>query len=217
MQEIIELTKELYRIFDVLNEEYFDWELDQPIITLQKQKPNNYGHFIEEQTWSSLTTNQQWNEINLNPINLDRDVDDIIGVLLHEMVHYYNSMNGINDCSGIRHNKKFKAKAEEVGLVVENDESIGYGITDISDELRDFIDNTIQPNKDAFSIFMDLGFTEEDKETKPRKKTQFKYICPKCGMVAKAKTGLNIVCGVCQVELEMEDDDEIIFTEEEKE
>ena len=217
MQKIIVLTEELYRIFDILNNEYFDGELVQPMITLQKQKPNNYGHFIEEQTWCSLDDDNKWNEININPINLDRNVEDIVGVLLHEMVHYWNSTHGINDCSGIRHNKKFKAKAEEVGLLVENDESIGYGITDISDDLKYFIDNTIKPNKDAFSIYMDLGYTDDDKETKPRKKTQFKYICPKCGMVAKAKTGLNIICGACGIELEIEDDEEIIFTEEEKE
>lgn len=201
---LINITKELYRIFDILNENYFDSELGEPIITIQKQRINNLGHFIWGETWTDMNTNKSYYEINLNPINLDRDIYEIIGTLLHEMCHYYNCINNINDCNGNKHNKKFKTIAEKVDLIVDED---NYGITYASDELKRFIDENVLPNKDSFGLFMDLGL-DTDEEKKPRKKTQFKYICPKCGMVAKAKAELNIICGACGVELEMETEEE---------
>lgn len=205
-RKICDLTNELYRTFDILNEHYFDSSLKEPIITIQKEKPYICGHFISPEIWSDINSDEQYFEININPINLDRKIEDIIATLLHEMCHYFNYVNGINDTNGNKHNKKFKKLAESVDLIVDED---NYAITDPSDTLKSFISNTIVPNADDYSIFMDLQLDETDKKKKPRKKTQFKYICPKCGMVAKAKAELNIVCGACSVELEMEEQDEV--------
>lgn len=190
--------RELYKVFEILNYEYFDSSLELPIITIQKDKPSIYGHFMTEPIWQNK--DKDYYEINLNPIGFDRDFADIVGVLLHEMVHYHNKVNGINDGKGNNHNKKFKETAERVGLVCNED---NYSNTENSDKLDEFIENVIRPQINA-NVF-DLQLVIPIKESKPRKKTQFKYICPKCGMVAKAKAELNIVCGACKVELEMED------------
>ena len=202
---ISDVIIELYKVFEILNREYFDNSLDEPIITVQEEKPNILGYFITEPLWYNRGTNEKYYEINLNPIGFNKDSDEIIGVLLHEMCHYYNRINNINDGKGNRHNKKFKESAERVGLVVDED---NFAITTTSDELKHFIHSNIEPFVDVNVFDLYLTIELKEKERKPRKKTQFKYICPKCGMVAKAKAELNIVCGACQIELEMEDVEE---------
>ena len=36
-------------------------------------------------------------------------------------------------------------------------------------------------------------------------KTSFRYACPGCGMKGRAKSGYSIMCGACQLELNMEE------------
>lgn len=196
---------ELHRVFNILNDYYFNSELDSPIITIQEDKPNICGSFMTEPTWFVVDDeSKKFYEININPLCLDRDIDETIAVLLHEMVHYYNEIKGVKDCTkNGKHNKKFKESAEQVDLIVNEDD---YSDTSASDTLKDFIHNEIQPNIDCFKLYMAYEMIEKD--VKPRKKTQFKYICPKCGMVAKAKAELNIVCGACNTNLEMEEVEE---------
>lgn len=207
---IADLTNELYRIFDILNEHYFDSNLEYPIITLQQDGYDTYGHFITPQTWAVIGSDERFYEININPLLLNRDTNDVIGTLLHEMVHFDNTVKGINDTTKAgKHNKKFKTSAEAVDLIVDDED---FAVTTVSPKLEEFITNVIQPNLDCFKLYMDYPDVEP-KEPKPRKKTQFKYICPKCGMVAKAKAELNIVCGTCHETLEMEDVEEDILVE----
>ena len=102
----------LNKIFDLLNEEYFGSTLSRPTITIQST-PKAYGHFsLREDTWVSKLGGTH--EINIGAGTLSRDIELVCATLLHEMVHYYNYINGIQDCSrgGTYHNKRFKAAAE---------------------------------------------------------------------------------------------------------
>lgn len=172
------------------------------------------GHFTLGKVWkdkhlidsddNDAIENTSFYEINLDPRYFSRDVIDIIGTLLHEMVHYYNKANGIKDCSGQNHNKKFKVAAENVDLIVEKGDSVGWGYTSVSDELRKFIENEIQPDSSVFDYFHS-DVIEVDKPRKKRKKNIFKYTCPMCGMEVKGKRDSKIKCGDCEAELEMED------------
>lgn len=145
-------------------------------------------------------------EINIDPRYFyGRDAVEIVETLLHEMVHYFNKVSDIKDCSGNVHNKKFKMAAEAVGLIVEKGKSVGYGYTSCSDELRDYILDVINPDDSVFEYFRAGG---REKEKKERKKTLFKFTCPDCGQVAKAKNGVSIKCGLCNVDMDMEDVEE---------
>ena len=53
-------------------------------------------------------------EINLGAESLKRSVPEIVATLLHEMVHYYCHVNGIQDTSNTYHNKRFKEECENV-------------------------------------------------------------------------------------------------------
>ena len=94
----------LNKIFDLLNAEYFENELSRPTITIQST-PKAYGHFsLKDDTWVSTIGNSH--EINIGAETLARPIEEVIATLLHEMVHYLNYKNGIQDCSASRRQRK---------------------------------------------------------------------------------------------------------------
>lgn len=201
--------EELYRIFNILNEDKFDGELPEPVITIQKTRGRTLGHFTLDRTWRDKN-NEEDEETSYYEINVDprwfnsRTPADVAETLLHEMCHYYNKMNDIKDCSGNVHNKKFKKSAEDVGLVVEKDKSVGWGYTSMSDELRAYMDEVVKPNDKAFEYFRSAPVKGSDGGG-TRKKNMFKYTCHECGQEVKGKRDVTIKCGVCDVVMDMED------------
>lgn len=207
MSEIIKTLNELYRIFDILNKDYFNSDLEQPIITIQKRKANNLGHFTLSKIWKNKDTEDAKYEININPINLDRPINEIICTLQHEMVHYWNKINDIRDANNNVHNKKFKVKAEECGLIVTKSKQYGWGHTECSEAFIEYIESNIEPNESAFEYYMNLKVEDDGEPKKVRAKKTFKYNCPTCGLEVKAKIDSHIKCVDCNEEMEMEDMD----------
>lgn len=78
----------LNKIFDLLNDAYFESALSRPTITIQST-PRAYGHFsLRGDTW--LSKNGATHEINIGAGTLSRPIEEVTATLLHEMVHYYN-------------------------------------------------------------------------------------------------------------------------------
>lgn len=123
--------------------------------------------------------------INIVPEMFDPEYDDkpkkerIAATLIHEMVHATNSCNGLVDCTKRAHNLKFKTTAELVNLVVtKGQKAIGYGHTELSDELRRILE-TIELDETAFEIFA------LDTKDKPiARDAAIKWICSndQCGL-----------------------------------
>ena len=202
--------EELYRIFGILNRDKFDGELTEPVITIQKTKGRTLGHFTLDRTWKDKNNEESeetsYYEINVNPRWFNtRTPADVAETLLHEMCHYYNKVNDIKDCSGNVHNKKFKASAEKVGLIVEKGKGVGYGYTSMSEELRAYMDEVVNPSEEAFEYFRSTPMKPSGGSGGGRKKSVFKYTCPDCGAEVKGKRDMIIKCGLCDVEMKMED------------
>ena len=129
----------LNKIFDLLNAEYFENTLSRPTITIQST-PKAYGHFtLSGDTWVSKLGGTH--EINIGAGTLARPIEYICATLLHEMIHYKNHEDGIQDTSrgGTYHNKHFKESAEACGLIVEHSEKYGWSHTSPADSLLDFV------------------------------------------------------------------------------
>ena len=129
----------LNKIFDLLNKEYFENTLSRPTITIQST-PKAYGHFsLNSNTWISKIGGTH--EINVGAGTLSRPIENVVATLLHEMVHYYNHVNGVQDCSrgNTYHNKRFKQAAESRGLIISHSEKYGWSHTEPSEELIDFV------------------------------------------------------------------------------
>lgn len=72
----------LYKVFNLLNENYYENELNPCIITLQKKRENNYGSFTKPPTWFNKTTNEEYYEININPLNMNCEPIEIVNTWL---------------------------------------------------------------------------------------------------------------------------------------
>ena len=112
----------LNKVFKLINEEYFNNELEVPTITIQSTV-GAYGHVSVNKVWHNDTV--ATHELNLSADYLNRPIENIVATLIHEGCHLYALQNNIKDTSnrGIYHNKRFKALAEERGLQISRHET----------------------------------------------------------------------------------------------
>lgn len=187
----------LYKAFDLFNEHYFDNELPPCMITLQKKRENKLGDFTVEPIWFNQNSDDEFYQLNINPINMNREPEEILSTLAHEMIHYYCTLHKIKDCKQKVHTTAYKEVAESHGLHVEYNDDIGWSITRLNDKSIELVKDLIEEYKDDF-VYMYIPKKEV-------KKTQFLYTCPNCGLKAHAKAEKNIICGDCGIGLEMEE------------
>lgn len=100
MKETIKTSRAsgyLEKIFRVLNAEYFENKLEEPIITIQST-PKAYGHVTVAKAWHRADGGQR-HELNVGAGTLDRPIESVVSTVLHEMVHLWNLQIGVQDCS----------------------------------------------------------------------------------------------------------------------
>ena len=203
MSRVVGYLEKMYR---ELNNDFFGGELEEPIITIQ-DTPNVYGHISVKKIWTVKDTTRY--ELNIGAGTLNRPIEDIVATLLHEMVHIYNLMHDIKDTSrnNTYHNKKFKTKAEEVGLIIGHHYKIGYSVTSPSDSLilyiaekpweNILINRNIKLHIGDFDNAPDNDNHSHSTNGKKRSSTR-KYICPACGISVRATKKVSIMCVDCQ-------------------
>ena len=201
----------LNKIFDLLNEEFFESALSRPTITIQST-PKAYGHFsLREDTWISKLG--ATHEINLGAGTLSRPIEEVSATLLHEMIHYFNYECGIQDCSrgGTYHNRRFKEAAEARGLLVERSDKYGWSHTAPGDALLDFVLKygltDILINRNEFAGFQIPGTGTHSGISGaggyvPKKSSTRKYLCPCCGMSVRATKTVRVKCMDCDEPME---------------
>ena len=199
----------LNKVFDLLNARFFENALSRPTSTIQST-PRAYGHFsLREDTWVSKLGGTH--EINIGAGTLARPIEEVAATLLHEMVHYYNYENGVQDCSrgNTYHNRKFKSAAEAHGLIVSHSEKYGWSHTEPSEALIDFIIETgltdILINRNEFFGFRITGTNTKNgtpgTATPARTSSTRKYVCPCCGNSVRATKTVNIACLDCNQQM----------------
>lgn len=208
MKELVKYSRVcgyLEKIYRQLNQDKFDGKLEEAVITIQST-PRAYGHVSCAKVWRKK--DESCYELNIGAGTINRPIENVVATMLHEMVHIYNMMHDIQDCSrgNTYHNKRFKVKAESVGLVIEHDTSIGWSITSPSEELLNYIIE--QGWKDILIGRVDsirLGGrgrgsgssgSDGDEVTKRPSSTR-KYACPCCGMSVRATREVRIICVDC--------------------
>lgn len=192
----------LEKLFRTLNKDKFGGELEMPIITVQST-PRAYGHITCSRVWESAKGDNQY-ELNIGAGTLNRPIENVVATLLHEMVHLYNLMHDIRDCSrgNTYHNKKFKVKAEEVGLIIDHDPRIGWSVTGPSEELIDYIidqgwEEILINRNEAIRIGGRSGNGNGDSNPDKKPSSTRKYQCPCCGISVRATKTVNIICANC--------------------
>lgn len=205
------VTGYLEKMYRELNADKFGGKLEEPVITIVNT-PRAYGHVTCSKVWrvAGKDGEQARYELNISSDSMNRPIENVVSTMLHEMVHIYHLMNGIQDVSrgGTYHNKKFKAKAEEVGLVITQIPVHGWTHTEPSEELIDYIISKgwteIAMNRGGSVSFgggvggaaSDGAGGEKGKRIKKPSSTR-KYICPNCGMSVRATREVRIKCADC--------------------
>ena len=197
--KISEITEFLEQAYNALNQHFFSGELPPVIITVQSS-PRAYGHYTPWDSWREQE--QGYREINLGAESLDRPIQNVVATLLHEMVHHYNDLHQIKDCSrgGTYHNKRFKEQAEAHGLIIDYDSRIGYSVTSPSPALIDFIE--VQGWQGVNLARQGTGVTGGKGG---RVSSVRKYKCPVCGCSIRATKAVNVGCLDCAVTMELEE------------
>ena len=195
----------LNKLFDLLNEEFFENELSRPTITIQSS-PKAFGYFsLREDTWVSKLG--ATHEINIGAGTLARPIEDVAATLLHEMVHYYNYVNGIKDTSRgyTYHNRRFKEAAEARGLLVRHSDTYGWSHTEPGEALLDFVltngltDILINRNEAiGFRITGTGTHSGSGGSYTPKTSSTRKYLCPCCGMSVRATKVVRVQCMDCE-------------------
>lgn len=205
----------LEKLFIKFNERFYNNELQKPIIAVNPDTTRGaYGWCTGWKIWSehgqdiniskmdhvsgNSAKDGGFYEINICAEYLSRSFSEVAGTLLHEMVHLYNLQIGISDTSrsGKYHNKKFKKVAEQHGLIVKQNNTYGWSITQLNDDAINFINDLGSSQFQLYRL--------KPPKSKPHSSTR-KYVCPTCRCIVRATKDVYIICGVCGADFRRED------------
>lgn len=200
---VTEEIKRLEVIFDKLNEKFYAGKLTRPVIQYSNDPSNKmYGFFTVQKNWEKGEEHDHEICICANSCRGEH----VYSTMLHEMAHYYNSVNEIDDTSnnGFYHNKRFKATCEAHGLIC-NKNKYGWSDTSLTPEAREFCVG-LPKLEMVHTGFHKNTEGEDGEEPKEKTKKSFKYVCPRCGEVIRSKNpNLRVVCYECDEEFMIED------------
>ena len=188
------VIEKLENCFSKLNEKFYNNELETPVITVSPDNTRGaYGWCTSWKAWKKENDSDGYYEINICAEYLSRPFEEVIGTLLHEMVHLYNLQNGIQDVSrgGTYHNKKFKEAAESHGLILTKDSKYGWIGRTLNDEAAAFV-KTMGTEK--FDLWRD---SPKKAKAATKKSSSRKYVCPCCGLIVRATKEVKVKCFEC--------------------
>lgn len=194
-------------LYNHLNEDFFKGELPTPIITVQSS-PRSYGHCTVRKVWKREEEDYTY-ELNISAEYTDREVEEILDTMLHEMIHIYHLENGIQDVSrgGLYHNNKFKAMCDKIGLKAFHTDKYGWNTTGEGNEM--LIEYALSIGFYGFEIARQTptvpsGFALPPVGGAPlppsgdkKPSSTRKYQCPKCKNSFRATKDINVICGDC--------------------
>lgn len=200
------LTGQLEKAFRLLNEHFFDNQLEAPIITVSPTA-NAYGHYTPYDAWTSNGEGRR--EINIASATLDRPLEEVIATLLHELCHLYNDtiLRVCDSKDGYYHNDHFFKTAITHGLNCERVPRYGYARTTPSDELLQFlldhdeireIELCRAKEPDTITVTVTGGDKDSTVSVKGKKTSNSRrWVCPGCGAIVRSTRPVNLICGDC--------------------
>ena len=143
--------------------------------------------------------NEERAEIMISGEGLRRSAQDVLGTLLHEAAHALAAARGIKDTSRQHryHNTRYKVLAEELGITVTFDPTIGWSITTVPDATAETYTDQLTALQAAMTLWRaDEEFTPAER----RNSNLIAAICP-CGRSIRAAASTlaeaPIVCTAC--------------------
>jgi SprT-like family protein len=177
---------ELERAFTALTV-LFKREIPLPIITIQTKGRRAASGWFWHQKWQNGKP-EGLSEINICAEHLSRPPLDIAEILLHEMCHYANALDGIDDCSANQyHRKSFRVRCDAVGLICQSGPR-GWASTSLTPELAERV-RALGIDPEAFSLF---------RKGKQQAKVGSRMKKWRCGCTTiRAAVEVDATCGKC--------------------
>lgn len=182
------------------NEKLFGGELEPCILNFSRKSKGTFGFFAPER-WSREERSVP--EISLNPDQLKRPLVDVMGTLAHEMAHQWQHQCGSPSRGGY-HNREWGGKMKEVGLHPSNTGKPGGKET--GQQMTHYVIEG-GPFELAFAAMPEeygIPWVSGAAVAKPAPKkgaSKVKFTCPGCGANAWGRPGLQIKCGLCELEM----------------
>lgn len=205
----IKPTRDTYdrfqQAYEHFNKTLFGNELPNALITLQRRK-GTFGYFSGDRF--NNNEGRAADEIALNPARFgDRPLIDILGTLVHEMVHLWQHHHGTPG-RGRYHNREWADKMKSVGLQPTDTGEDG------GKETGETVTHMIVPGG-AFEhaaqklIAKDFAISwkeapaapppnlngRDEAAATPKSGKRVRYACPDCDLKAWAKHDARLVCG----------------------
>lgn len=232
---ISDIIAELHKVFDLFNETYFEGQLPKTAITIQSNghKRLTMGWCTTKPVWGTEDGHVQMYEINLSAEFMNQDFYETMDTLLHEMVHLFHMVTGVQDTSrkGVYHNKRFRDKVMELGFEYNEYKPhprYGWTFARLGKEAKIRI-GAMPINKEIFVIARHgyAYFRALSEGLKPQRVTieedevgqqpagdssqgsgtkygSLKWVCPSCSISVRSyRKELNILCGDCNQKFEI--------------
>ena len=213
----INILNELYKIYNAINDEFFESTLPNIFITIKQGKTkskNVYGTFTpnswlhkdgeeidEEGISKDIINEKKIHEIAMSGEYLSRPFPNMCATLCHEMVHLFCEINHIEDTSnnGVYHNKRFKKEAEARGLIIEKAPIIGWSVTTPTADFISFVSAIDDLDEEVFNYFRQ-SFVASSKTTAKKR-----WVCPLCGQKVSGKKTAKVGCWDCNMQMDFWD------------
>jgi hypothetical protein len=186
--------------WDYFNRFLFDSTL-QPCLLSFSRHARSKG-FFKYQNWGR-GQDRRTHEIALNPDLLLRPLADIMGTLVHEMVHQWQYDHGRPSRSGY-HNAEWADKMDEVGLAPSHTGAPGGKRT--GQAMTHYIlpggpfERAFKRMPKEYLIPWRSGTNQPDNPGRNPGNSKVKYQCPECKAAVWGKPNLDIICGDDQVQ-----------------
>lgn len=192
--------------YDLFNQEFFNGELPNCMITFTNKGKRNLG-FFHPSKFYEREGKEVLDELGLNPTNFNGQSDkDILALLLHEVCHVWQQYHGTPSRNGY-HNKEWGDKMKEVGLFPSN-----TGLPGGKEKGQQMMHYVI-PNGKFEQLYVKWeklnvrlkwqSFSDiENEKGKQKTVSKVKYTCPKCEQNAWAKPNAKLICGECEEVME---------------
>ena len=177
-------------------------------ITMQR-KSGSVGYFQGGHI-GFKDNDQRADEIALNPDTFkNRQLTDLLATLVHEMAHAWQAHFGKISRGGY-HNQQWAEEMIRIGLQPSSTGAPGGDVT--GQKMAHYIiaGGVFETACKAFISGLDsvidwYSVLEETATRKKKRASKTKFTCPECGLNAWAKADAELVCGVCECEMDRED------------
>lgn len=187
------------------NRKLFGGKLPPCLVTLQRPR-RAYGYFAGRR-FKSADGGFVADEIALNPVHFaERGAKKVLSTLAHELAHQWQEHHGKPSRTGY-HNAEWAAKMREIGLVPTDTGRRG------GKQTGQRVSHYIVPGgafdraadeliAKGFAIaFVERNSKAADRVARKKRESKTRYSCPKCGLIARAKPNVHIICGTCNARL----------------